>query len=195
MADTDVDEIASESAPLFVRDEGFFSPVRRYYRFTGLFFICFITFGGEFSYVLPGALEKYFERDLGINTTQFTLFNSLYSWPSVVICIFGGILIDKVLGIRLGGIILSSFITLGNFLFAFGAYFNNVLVMDIGRFIFGMGGESVGIGKHKLNSNLVYNKQRQLIASGINYLISVMNESILIRITFSSSYYKIYLNK
>lgn len=137
---------ASENAPLIANevtkqvnlgDEGFFSPLRNFFRYTGLFFICFITFGPYFGYVLPGALEKYFEHDLHINTTTFTLFTSLYSWPNVVLCFFGGVLIDKVLGVRFGGIIFSTLITFGIFMFAFGAYVDQILIMEIGRFIFG----------------------------------------------------------
>ncbi len=115
-----------------------FSPKKNLFRYTGLFFICLITFGPYFCYVLPGALEQEIERDLSVTTTQFTVFTSLYSWPNVFLCFFGGYLIDKVFGVRLGGIIFSTLITIGIFLFGFGAYVDAILIMDIGRFVFGL---------------------------------------------------------
>ena len=48
-----------------------------------------------------------------INDVQFNLAYSLYSWPNVVLPIVGGFLIDKVFGLRLGGVIFCVFIILG----------------------------------------------------------------------------------
>ncbi|PNI78064.1 MFSD1 isoform 19, partial [Pan troglodytes] len=35
-----------------------------------------------------------------VNTTKFMLLYAWYSWPNVVLCFFGGFLIDRVFGIR-----------------------------------------------------------------------------------------------
>ena len=138
MADEDDEQRALlASNETDIKTEGYFSPDGNLYRYTGLVFICFITFGPYFCYVLPGALEKEIEKDMRVTTTQFTVFTSLYSWPNVFLCFFAGYLIDKVLGIRLGGTIFSSLITIGLFIFGFGAYIDQVSVMYVGRFIFG----------------------------------------------------------
>ena len=115
----------------------FFDPIKKFYRYFSLIFICLLTFGPYFCYVLPGALENEFERDLKISTTQFTLFTSLYSWPNIILCFFGGFLIDRLLGVRLGAILFSCFVTIGQILFAYGAYTKNIWMMYIGRFVFG----------------------------------------------------------
>ena len=112
-------------------------PRAPFYRYFALIFICLLTFGPYFCYVLPGALEKEFERDLAIDTTQFTVFVSLYSWPNVVLCLVGGYLVDNVLGIRFGAILFSLFVTVGQLLFAYGAFVNNLSIMYVGRFLFG----------------------------------------------------------
>ena len=114
-----------------------FDPRRKYYRYLGLFFICFLTFGPYFCYVTPSALESQFERDLSITTTQYTLFNSLYSWPNILLCFFGGVLIDRLFGIRFGTILFAITVTVGQVLFGYGAYVNNLWIMYLGRFIFG----------------------------------------------------------
>jgi MFS family permease len=114
-----------------------FDPRRKPYRYFGLIFICLLTFGPYFCFVIPSALESKFERDLSISTTQYTLFNSLYSWPNIVLCFFGGILIDRVFGIRYGTIWFSITVTIGQVLFGYGAYVNNLWLMYVGRFVFG----------------------------------------------------------
>jgi len=112
-------------------------PRNKIFRYFCLIFICLLTFGLEFCYVMPGALEDHFESDLKITTGTFTMFNSYYSMANVIFCFFGGFLIDNLLGVRLGAIIFSSLITIGQILFGYGAYCNRIWLMNSGRFIFG----------------------------------------------------------
>lgn len=72
-----------------------------------------------------------------IDVTHFTLLYSLYSWPNVILSVFGGYLLDRVFGIRLGTVIFSAFICLGQLIFALGAFFNSFATMAAGRFVFG----------------------------------------------------------
>ena len=62
-----------ENMNLFQR---LFDPRKKFYRYFALIFICMLTFGPYFCYVLPGALEYEFENDLKISTSKFTLFVS-----------------------------------------------------------------------------------------------------------------------
>lgn len=52
-------------------------------------------------------------KDLKISESAFMGFYSWYSWPNVILCFFGGFLIDKTFGVRLGAIIFSLFVTAG----------------------------------------------------------------------------------
>jgi hypothetical protein len=113
------------------------NPRKRYYRFFGLFFMCFLSFGNYFCSDSPASLQDHFIKDLNINTFTFTQFYSLYSWPNVVTCFAGGYLIDRVFGIRLGAIIFSFMVLSGHMLFAFGALGNSIWLMDMGRVLFG----------------------------------------------------------
>ena len=47
-----------------------------------------------------------------VNTTKFMLRYAWYSWPNVVLCFFGGFLIDQPFGIRWGTIIFSCYLFL-----------------------------------------------------------------------------------
>ena len=72
-----------------------------------------------------------------VDNTQYTILYSIYSWPNVILSIFGGFLLDRVFGIRIGTIIFSALICVGQFVFALGGIVNKFWVMIVGRFIFG----------------------------------------------------------
>lgn len=113
-----------------------------------LFVLCFLSFGSYFCYDNPAALQDMMLRDLQLSESQFMLFYSLYSWPNVILCFFGGFLIDKLFGVRLGAIIFSAFVTVGQVLFAFGALGNHFWLMCLARLVFGVGGESLAVAQN-----------------------------------------------
>ncbi|BFZ06095.1 hypothetical protein BsWGS_09134 [Bradybaena similaris] len=116
--------------------------------FPVLVLICFLSFGSYFCYDNPAALQDTMIRSLNIDEGQFMAFYSFYSWPNVVLCMFGGYLIDRFFGVRLGAIIFGLFVTAGQFVFALGALFNMYALMCAGRFIFGIGGESLAVAQN-----------------------------------------------
>mmetsp|Transcript_25703 Transcript_25703/g.41444 ORF Transcript_25703/g.41444 Transcript_25703/m.41444 type:complete len:542 (-) Transcript_25703:1319-2944(-) len=111
--------------------------------------LCLLTFGSYFSYDLPGALTDDFRDTLAEgNAANQGLFYSLYSLPNTVQPFFGGILIDRVLGLRRGVVICCSLIACGNMIVAVAATnsawsgTSTAFIMALsGRFLFGMGGE------------------------------------------------------
>ncbi|KAM9696054.1 lysosomal dipeptide transporter MFSD1 isoform 3-T3 [Dama dama] len=78
-------------------------PSRLAHRLVVLLLMCFLGFGSYFCYDNPAALQIQVKRDMQVNTTKFMLLYAWYSWPNVVLCFFGGFLIDRVFGIRIGG--------------------------------------------------------------------------------------------
>ena len=52
-----------------------------------------------FCYDNPGPIEKTLEIDLGITQTKYSLLYSVYSYPNIILPIFGGYLLDLV-GVR-----------------------------------------------------------------------------------------------
>lgn len=74
----------------------------------------FLLFSGSyFCYDNPAALQDDMTRDLRLKESEFMSFYMWYSWPNVILCFFGGFLIDRVFGVRLGAIIFSCFVTVG----------------------------------------------------------------------------------
>ena len=56
-----------------------------------------------------------------------------YAWPNVILCYFGGYIIDKFLGIRMGAIVFAGISMSGDMLFALGAYMNKIWLMNAGE--------------------------------------------------------------
>ena len=73
----------------------------------------FYVEGSYFCYDNPAALQDKMKSDLNLSSSDFMTLYSLYSWPNVILSFLGGFLIDKVLGIRMGAILFSGIVTLG----------------------------------------------------------------------------------
>ncbi|KAG7248528.1 hypothetical protein CRUP_027488, partial [Coryphaenoides rupestris] len=86
-----------------------------------------------------------------------------YSWPNVVLCFLGGFLLDRVFGIRLGTIIFSVFVCVGQVIFAAGALSNHFWLMEVGRFVFGIGGESLSVAQNTYAVNWFKGKELNLV--------------------------------
>lgn len=87
----------------------------------------------------------------------------------------------RVFGIRLGTLIFSTIVTVGQFVYAFGALIDAFWVMQLGRFIFGVGGESLAVAQNAYTVswfkgkelNTVFGLQLSMarIGSTVNFLV------------------------
>lgn len=128
--------------------ETLMDPRTAVHRYIALALICLLGFGNYFCYDAPGALEVPFEDAMSIGTSEFTSLYALYSWPNVIMCFVGGLLIDKVLGIRLGAIVFLVLLVIGQLLLALGAFMGTFWIMQVGRFVYGLGGESLCVAQN-----------------------------------------------
>ncbi|XP_037534144.1 major facilitator superfamily domain-containing protein 1 [Nematolebias whitei] len=138
-------------------------PSRLLHRVVVLFFMCFLGFGSYFCYDNPAALQTEVIQDLNLNTETFMQLYAWYSWPNVVLCFLGGFLLDRVFGIRLGTIIFSLFVCVGQVIFAAGALWNLFWLMELGRFVFGIGGESLAVAQNTYAVNWFKGKELNLV--------------------------------
>uniref|UniRef100_A0A3P8PXN3 Lysosomal dipeptide transporter MFSD1 n=2 Tax=Astatotilapia calliptera TaxID=8154 RepID=A0A3P8PXN3_ASTCA len=138
-------------------------PSRLLHRLVVLFFMCFLGFGSYFCYDNPAALQSQVIQDLHLTTADFMQLYAWYSWPNVVLCFFGGFLLDRVFGVRLGTIIFSLFVCAGQVVFAAGAWTNQFWLMEAGRFIFGIGGESLAVAQNTYAVNWFKGKELNLV--------------------------------
>lgn len=123
-------------------------PQRFGHRITALVLMCLLGFGSYFCFDNPGALQEEIKDTMHVTTYQFANLYSWYSWPNVILPFVGGYLMDSVFGIRIGTVIFAVFIILGQLLFAIGALMGNFGMMQMGRFTFGIGGESLAVAQN-----------------------------------------------
>uniref|UniRef100_A0A3Q3JC53 Lysosomal dipeptide transporter MFSD1 n=1 Tax=Monopterus albus TaxID=43700 RepID=A0A3Q3JC53_MONAL len=138
-------------------------PSHLLHRVIVLVFMCFLGFGSYFCYDNPAALQTQVLQDLNLNTAGFMQLYAWYSWPNVVLCFFGGFLIDRVFGIRLFSLLCLTFSTSTQIIFATGALVNRFWVMALGRFVFGIGGESLAVAQNTYAVNWFKGKELNLV--------------------------------
>ncbi|XP_061493161.1 major facilitator superfamily domain-containing protein 1 isoform X2 [Rhineura floridana] len=157
-------------------------PHRLAHRMLVLSLMCFLGFGSYFCYDNPAALQTQVQKDMKVNTAAFMALYAWYSWPNVVLCFFGGFMIDRVFGIRWGTIIFSSFVCVGQVIFAMGAICNAFWLMETGRFVFGIGGESLAVAQNTYavswfkgkELNLVFGLQLSMARIGSTVNMNIM---------------------
>ncbi|XP_005393164.2 PREDICTED: major facilitator superfamily domain-containing protein 1 isoform X2 [Chinchilla lanigera] len=149
---------AASGAPSALCDPG-----RLAHRLVVLLLMCLLGFGSYFCYDNPAALQSQVQRDMKVNTTKFMLLYAWYSWPNVVLCFLGGFLIDRVFGIRWGAIIFTCFVCVGQVIFALGGIFNAFWLMELGRFVFGIGGESLAVAQNTYAVSWFKGKELNLV--------------------------------
>ncbi|XP_063696106.1 major facilitator superfamily domain-containing protein 1-like isoform X1 [Culicoides brevitarsis] len=157
------------------------NPSAGFHRFIALILMCLVGFASYFCYDNPGALQDNFKSDLGLSTTQFVVLYSIYSWPNVILCFIGGFLMDRVFGIRLGTIIYMFILMVGQLVFAIGGLIDAFWLMVLGRFIFGIGAESLAVAQNNYavlwfkgkELNMVFGLQLSFarVGSTVNFIV------------------------
>ncbi|XP_039253474.2 lysosomal dipeptide transporter MFSD1-like [Styela clava] len=138
----------SSAAPVKVKPCEVGNPRSLSHRLIIIALMCFLSFGSYFCYDNPAALHDEIVNDLDVSESTFMSLYAWYSWPNVVLCFFGGFLLDRVFGVRLGSLIFSMLVVIGQLIFATGALVHKIWLMDLGRFIFGIGGESLAVAQN-----------------------------------------------
>ncbi|XP_072396681.1 lysosomal dipeptide transporter MFSD1 isoform X2 [Diabrotica undecimpunctata] len=168
-------------------------PLGSGHRFIALIFMCFLSFGSYFCYDNPAALQDKIKENLDLSEVQYTSLYSVYSWPNVVLNIIGGFLIDRVFGIRLGTIVYMSLTLLGQLIFATAVTTGQYWMMLIGRFVFGIGAESLTVAQNNYavlwfkgkELNMVFGLQLSFarVGSTVNFLVMESLYSAVSKIT------------
>jgi MFS family permease len=103
---------------------------------------CVICFGSYFVYDTPSALQLQLTADFDMSDLQFNLLYSIYSLPNIFLPFFSGVFIDKV-GVRPGLVLFATLIVVSQVLSVLGASLKYYWVLLLGRFVLGLGGESL----------------------------------------------------
>ena len=125
-----------------------------------------VVFGAYYAFDALSPIASYIISDMGITRAQYGLLFSYYSLPNLIMVLVGGILLDKI-GIRKAGTLFTALCATGVLLTAAGASFP---IMLLGRFIFGLGAESLLITKTKILSKWF---KRKVLALGFALALSI----------------------
>jgi len=77
----------------------------------------------------------------GMSENTFGLLSSVYSYPNVILPLFGGLLVDY-FGVRRAAVFFTGLVFIGSLLFSIGLWVKSTPLMIVARIIFGIGGES-----------------------------------------------------
>ncbi|KAI3634348.1 hypothetical protein MIR68_007952 [Amoeboaphelidium protococcarum] len=157
----------------------------KYIRWIVLLLACLLLFGNYYCYDIPAALNVQLRQYIGhpYDEWQFE-FNSLYtaySFPNLILPIFGGIMVDRMDSNRIL-LIFSVLVLFGTSLFTVGSLQKLYWVMIVGRALFGIAGESLEVAQakittdwfrdHSLGLALGFNLTVARLATALNDIIS-----------------------
>lgn len=108
-------------------------------RWTIWLFISFAMFGNYYIYDSISPLADLLSKQLGFKDSQIGLLNAIYSIPNIFMVLIGGIIIDRI-GTRRAVFIFTFLVMVGSLITALTG---NFLIMAGGRFVFGIGAESM----------------------------------------------------
>jgi len=109
------------------------------FQLVALFFMCMMGFGTYIDFEIPSALIGQFYSTMKITDVQYSLMYSLAAWSNLGMSIVGGYLIDKVFGPRIASVVFCLFCVVGQCLLALGAFLDHFQIMQLARFVYGIG--------------------------------------------------------
>lgn len=125
----------------------FCDPRRRGYRFIILTFLFLAYICVFFTVELPSGLQTVLLEVMDINAKEYNLLFSIFTWPDVVLSLFGGIIMDRFIGLRAGIVLVAAVSLTGEVIFAIGGFMSSYPIALLGRVVFGCG---IGIYKNAL---------------------------------------------
>ena len=150
------------------------------WRWCVLFIGWILLIGSYFWYDMPNSLSNLLEKYVTHETDSEVKYNqlySIYSYPNIILPLFGGMLIDKI-GIRPSLIFFTCFLVIGQGVFMYAGFMESTDMSDnvpyyitlAGRVIFGIGAESLGVVQNTLIAKWFIGKELSL-ALGIDISI------------------------
>jgi hypothetical protein len=164
-------------------------------RWIVLLLACLLLFGNFYAFDTPAAINIPLREHLGVDyqTWQYylNLFYSVYSFPNMFLPLIGGHLFDRFPKryVLMG---LSLVVCLGQGMFSFGVWIKDIRVMILGRFIFGLGGESLAVTQTSITTMWFQGKE---LAFALGMSISNSCRYLYFEIRFSCKFNHVTSNK
>src|ERR1700733_9332158 len=113
----------------------------RLYRWLVLIFVSLAMFGSYYAYDALSLLADVLKQQLGFSDIDLGFLQGIYSFPNIFTVVIGGFVIDRI-GLRKSLMIFGVLSFIGP---AITAIFGHLPMMAAGRFIFGVGAESLNV--------------------------------------------------
>ena len=156
------------------------------YRWAILIFVSLAMFGNYYIYDSISPLADVLMKQLHFNDADIGLLVGIYSVPNIFMVLIGGIIIDRI-GTRISTFIFAFLCMLGAFITAFSG--GELIIMAIGRLVFGLGAESMIVGITTILGRWFKGKQLSF-AFGINLTIARLGSFLAFNSpTWAASYY------
>jgi len=139
----------------------------KFYRWNVLIWVSLAMFGNYYFYDALSPLADVLQRDLHYSDQNIGLLNSFYSIAPIATVLIGGFIIDRI-GAKRATLIFGTICFLGSILTASSPSFP---VMAAGRFIFGMGAESLIVSVTAALAKWFRGKELSF-AFGVNLMIA-----------------------
>lgn len=149
------------------------------YRWGILLFSCIMMIANYYCYDIPAALNSQMDDYFGNPSnyeTMYSLLYTLYSIPNIILPFFGGYFVGQ-LGVRICLLVFTILITLGQLVVAIGLSSKSWPIMFIGRVIYGLGGENLGVANSAILS-IWFEGKELAFAFGLNLSIARLGSVI-----------------
>lgn len=150
----------------------------------------FMLLGSRYCFELPAALKDSLGEKLSAYISLeeyeffFNSFLSIYSLPNILLPFLNGYLIDR-FGYKIMVLVCSAITALGHTIFAAGLQGSQFKLMIFGRFVFGIGSESVLVAQYSLLTRYFSGQELSLamtLSSTMSTLGNVLNMLLTPRI-------------
>ncbi len=148
---------------------------------------CLITLGSYYIYDFPSSIGTGPEHTIqarfhsqGATYTQSMnlVLYTVYSWPNTVLALLGGILVDKVLGLRKALLIFCSLVFIGSGIFCVGVVFVSYPLVLLGRLCYGFGAESLSVSQSAFVARWFRGKRGFSLAFALSVVFSRVGSSM-----------------
>lgn len=153
-----------------------------------LFLCCWISFGNYYAFDNPSSLNRPLMQWLGSDFEsyqyQLNAMYTIYSVPNIILPLFMGTLLDK-FGTSKPLLGFAFLVTLGQGIFSLGVQVKSFPLILLGRFVFGLGGESLTVAQSRLVTDWFRGRE---LALAIGLTLSVARFGTVINNILSPSF-------
>lgn len=139
-----------------------------------------LMMGNYYCYDTPGSinvpLQKWLGSDYKTFQWQLNMLYSAHSLPNIFIPIVGGVLVDRV-GATLMLVIFAGLVCIGQTIFSIGLTAKSFPLLVLGRFLFGLGGESLEVAMARITTDW-FNGRGLAFALGINLTFARLSTAL-----------------